>query len=134
MAHVKRSVFHRERKEKLAESEIKTARATAKYLRLSPRKGRSVTNAIKGKQVDEALRILDFSPKKAAKLVQKVLQSAIANAQNNFNLNVDSLYVTEAVVNDGPRMKRIWQRGRGRADMIQKRLCHISVAVTEKNS
>ncbi|AEH50824.1 50S ribosomal protein L22 [Pseudothermotoga thermarum] len=101
--------------------------ATGKYLRLSPRKARCVINAIRGKTVAEALQILQMSPKKAARLVEKVLQSAIANAENNAKLDVSSLYISHCVVNDGPRLKRIWYRGRGRADIIQKRMCHITV-------
>jgi large subunit ribosomal protein L22 len=129
---VKRSVFHRVRKEKEAQESKIEARAVARYIRISPRKARSVINAIKGKDVNEAFAILTFSPKKAARIVYKVLQSAVANAVNNFGLNEDNLYVAEAYVNDGPRLKRVWPRGRGRADIIQHRYSHITVIVRDR--
>nr|WP_235598517.1 50S ribosomal protein L22 [Kosmotoga arenicorallina] len=108
------------------------ARAVAKYLRISPLKARDVVNAIRGKNVGEAFQILEFSPKKAARLVYKVLRSAVANAENNFGLDVDNLYVSEAVVEDGPRMKRLWTRGRGRADILLKRFSHIRLVVKDR--
>jgi len=131
MAHPKRSVFHRERKLKESQQPIIEARAIAKYVRISPRKVRAVINAIRGKKVEEAFKILELSPKKAARLIYKVLKSAVSNAENNFGLDVDSLYVKECYVNDGPRLKRIWRRGRGRADIIQRRLSHIGVVVRD---
>ncbi len=125
----KRSVQRRQQQE----GEVKEARAVAKYVRLSPRKARCVVNAIKGKNVDEAFQILQASPKKAARIVEKVLKSAVANAENNAKLSRDSLYISHCVVDDGPRMKRIWIRGRGRADIIQRRMCHITVVVKSKD-
>ncbi|MEN3007760.1 50S ribosomal protein L22 [Pseudothermotoga sp.] len=124
----KRSVQQKQREE----VETKEARAVAKYVRLSPRKARCVVNAIKGKSVDEAFQILQMSPKKAARIIEKVLKSAVANAENNAKLSRDSLYISHCVVDDGPRMKRIWIRGRGRADIIQRRMCHITVVVKSK--
>ncbi len=129
---VKRSIFYRMMKDREAEKRKIEARATAKYVRISPRKARSVVNAIRGKSVDEAFAILQLSPKKAARIVYKVLQSAVANAENNHGLNPDALYVAEAYVNDGPRLKRLWFRGRGRADIIQRRLSHITVVVRDR--
>ena len=129
---VKRSIFHRIRKEEEAKKPRIEARATARYVRISPRKARSVINAIRGKDVNEAFAILTFSPKKAARIIYKVLQSAVANAVNNFGLNEDALYVSEAYVNDGPRLKRIWPRGRGRADIILRRYSHITVVVRDR--
>lgn len=128
----KRSVFHRSRKEAEAAGPVTQAKAVAKYIRISPRKARSVVNAIRDKNVGEAFQILEFSPKKASRLVYKVLRSAVANAENNFGLNVDGLYVEKAVVDDGPRMKRLWARGRGRADIQQKRFSHITVVVANR--
>jgi large subunit ribosomal protein L22 len=133
MAHAKRSVFHRERKERLAETPVTEARATAKYLRISPKKVRSVVNSIRGVKVDRAMDTLDFSPKKGAALVRKVLDSAVANAINNFELDADNLYVKETYVNEGPRMKRVWPRGRGRADILYKRMAHITVVVEDRS-
>jgi len=124
----KRSVQHKQQ-----ETEVKEARAIARYVRISPRKARCVVNAIRGKSVDEAFQILQMSPKKASRLVEKVLASAVANAENNAKLSRENLYVSHCVVDDGPRMKRIWMRGRGRADIIQRRMCHITVVVRSKD-
>ena len=82
------------------------ARAIAKYVRISPLKVNYICDEIRGKQVDEALTILKFTPKKGARELEKVLKSAIANAENNFNLDRDNLYVKEAYANDGPQLKR----------------------------
>ncbi|HEA83976.1 MAG: 50S ribosomal protein L22 [Thermodesulfobacteriota bacterium] len=108
------------------------ARATAKYVLISPYKARLVIDLIRGKKVDEALNILQFTPKKAARIIKKVLESAIANAENNYGMDVDKLYVVEAYVNEGPRLKRIWPRAWGRASRILRRMSHITVAVEEK--
>ena len=129
---LKRSVFHRMRKEILSSMPKIEARAVTRYVRISPRKARSVINAIRGKDVNEAFAILELSPKKAARIIYKVLKSAVANAENNFNLNPENLYVSECYVDDGPRLKRIWPRGRGRADIIKRRLSHITVVVRDK--
>ncbi len=130
--NLKRSKFHAKRKE-LEASKVKyEARAVARFVRISPRKARSVINSIRGKNVSDAQILLEFSNKKAARLVLNVLKSAIANAVNNFGLDENNLYVAECYVNDGPRMKRIWARGRGRADIIQKRMSHITVVVHDR--
>ncbi|HOQ67169.1 MAG TPA: 50S ribosomal protein L22 [Candidatus Atribacteria bacterium] len=107
-------------------------KATAKYLRISPRKARQVVDLIRGKPAQEALAILQFTPKKSAKMVHKVLQSAIANAENNYNLDVDRLVVSRAFVDQGPTLKRVRPRAMGRANLIRKRTSHITVAVSEK--
>lgn len=129
---LKRSLFHKKRKELLDSLPKIEARAVAKYIRISPRKARAVANTIRGKSVEEAFRILAFSPKKAARIIEKVLRSAVANAENNFGLDAANLYVAECYVNDGPRLKRIWPRGRGRADIIKKRMSHITVVVRDR--
>jgi large subunit ribosomal protein L22 len=108
------------------------ARAIARYVRISPRKARLVLNLIRGKHVDEALAILKFTPKKASKIVEKVLKSAIANAENNHNMNRDSLYVAKAVADEGPVMKRVLPRAMGRADIMRRRTSHITIVVKEK--
>lgn len=108
------------------------ARAIARYVRISPRKARLVLNLIRGKHVDEALAILKFTPKKASKIVEKVLKSAIANAENNHNMNRDNLYVAKAVADEGPTMKRVLPRARGRADIMRRRTSHITIVVKEK--
>ncbi len=112
--------------------EIKESRAKAKYLRISPRKAREVVDIIRGKGVNEALAILEFTPKKAAYLVKKVLSSAIANAENNHEMNVDNLYISRAVVDQGPTRKWYRATARGRAARIRKRSSHITIVLKEK--
>ncbi|OUN00814.1 MAG: 50S ribosomal protein L22 [Firmicutes bacterium ZCTH02-B6] len=108
------------------------ARAVARYVRISPRKARQVTRIIKGKPVNEVLAMLRFTPKRAARVVEKVVKSAAANAENNYDMNVDQLVVASAYVDEGPSMKRIMPRARGRADRYQKRMSHITVIVRER--
>lgn len=105
--------------------------AKAKMLRISPRKARLVADMVRGKPVEEAQDILGFSPQKAAGLVSKVLESAIANAEENEGADVDELRVGEIYVDEGVTMKRIRPRARGRADRIFKRTSHVTVAVTD---
>ena len=107
------------------------ARAIAKYVRISPLKVNFICNEIRGKQVDEALSILKFTPKRGARYLEKVLNSAIANAENNLGLDRDDLYVSEAYANDGPRMKRFRPKAKGMAYPIVKRSSHIGVVVKE---
>ena len=106
--------------------------ATAKYVRISPRKAGEVARLIKGKKVAEAKAILSLSPRIAAKLVGKVLDSAVANAENNHDLDADDLYVVRAYVDGGPTLKRFRPRAMGRASRINKRTSHITVCVDEK--
>lgn len=107
------------------------AKAIAKYVRISPLKVNFICSEIRGKQVDEALSILKFTPKRGAKVLEKVLNSAIANAENNLNLDRDNLYVSAAYANDGPHMKRWRPKARGMAYPILKRSSHIGVVVKE---
>ena len=116
----------------MSEERITSARATAKTIRTSPRKTRLAVDLIRGKQVGEAISILKFSPNKAAGIVEKVLMSAIANAENNFDLDVEDLVVSEVFVNEGPTMKRFRPRAKGSASPINKRTSHITVVVSEK--
>jgi large subunit ribosomal protein L22 len=106
---------------------------TAKHkgARISAQKARLVTDQIRGKKVDKALDILAYSPKKAAHLIKKVLESAIANAEHNNGLDVDELKVSTIFVDEGTTMKRFKPRAKGRADRIFKRSCHITVKVAE---
>ncbi len=99
--------------------------------RISAQKARLVVDQIRGKKVEEALNILAFSPKKAATIIKKVLESAIANAENNDGADVDELKVSSAFVDEGMSLKRIKPRAKGRADRITKRTCHITVKVAE---
>ncbi|CAM4155514.1 50S ribosomal protein L22 [Treponema peruense] len=107
--------------------------ATTKFLIASPTKVRPVANVIKRKSCAEAMAILDVMPQKGAKLINGTLKSAVANALNkNKKLDEDMLYVKEIRIDEGPRLKRVWFRGRGRADQLLKRMCHITVVVDEK--
>jgi large subunit ribosomal protein L22 len=106
--------------------------ATAKRLGISPQKARLVVDQVRGKAVSDALDILNFSTQKGAVLVRKVVESAIANAENNEGADVDELKVSEIFVNEGLTMKRIRPRAKGRADRIFKRTCHITVTVTDE--
>ncbi|KJZ18778.1 MULTISPECIES: 50S ribosomal protein L22 [Halomonas] len=99
---------------------------------LSAQKARLVADQVRGKPVAEAIDLLTFSPKKAAKLVKKVLQSAIANAEENNGMDIDELRVSTICVDEGTTLKRIRPRAKGRADRILKRTCHITVKVAEK--
>ena len=105
--------------------------ATAKRLRVSPRKARLVVNQVRGKAVSDAIDILSFSTQKSAPLVRKVLESAMANAENNEGADVDDLRISEIYVNEGITVKRIRPRARGRADRILKRTCHVTVTLTD---
>ena len=109
------------------------ARATAKYVRSSPRKARLVLDLIRGRDAGEAMNLLRFTKKRMAKEVEKVLRSAIANVEGKSEtIDVDDLYVSEAYANDGPRGKRIRPAPMGRAHSYQRRTCHIVVKVAEK--
>ncbi len=103
--------------------------AVLKFVRLSPQKGRLLADLVRGKKVDEALNILKYSPQRAAGIVRKVLESAIANAENNDGADVDELKVSAIMIDEGPVMKRIRPRAKGRADRISKRTSHITVRV-----
>ena len=107
-------------------------KATAKYIRIAPRKVRIVMNLVRGKSVADALAILKFTPKVGADAVEKVLRSAVANAENNFDMDVDRLFMSSAFVDQGPTLKRIHPRSRGQAFKILKHTSHITVAVNEK--
>jgi large subunit ribosomal protein L22 len=106
--------------------------ARLKGARISAQKARLVVDQIRGKQVGEALNILSFSTKKGAHLVQKLLESAIANAEHNEGADVDELSVSRIFVDEGLTMKRIRPRAKGRADRILKRSCHITLAVGDE--
>ncbi len=106
-------------------------KAITKFARLSPSKARDLARKMQGLPVADALKVSDFSARKAAALIGKTLKSAIANAENNAKLAVDELMVKEAVVEEGPRMKRYWSRARGGIRPIKKRMCHIKIVLTD---
>ena len=108
------------------------ALAKHKFARISPQKARLVADQVRGKDVAQALEILTFSNKKAAELVKKVLESAIANAEHNEGADIDDLNVAKIFVDEGPIMKRIMPRAKGRADRILKRSSHITVVVADR--
>jgi large subunit ribosomal protein L22 len=107
------------------------ATAYLKGARISAQKARLVADQIRGKKVEDALNILGFSPKKAAQLIKKVLNSAIANAEHNDGADVDELKVSTVFVDEAVTLKRIMPRAKGRADRISKRTCHITVKVAD---
>ena len=109
------------------------AKAHLKYARISPRKVKIVLDLIRGKDVATAMAILKNTPKSASEYLTKLLRSAVANAENNFNMDVSKLYVSECFVCPGPTLKRIRPRAQGRAFRINKRTSHVTIAVSEKN-
>ncbi|WP_434797944.1 50S ribosomal protein L22 [Terrisporobacter vanillatitrophus] len=108
------------------------AKAIAKYVRVSPRKAGQICSLVRGKNVDEALAILKFTPRGAAADIAKVVKSAKANAENNHEMNAENLYIESIVANQGPTIKRFMPRAQGRATMIRKRTSHIEVVIKEK--
>ena len=128
MAKGHRSQIKRERNAQ------KDTRPSAKlsYARVSVQKACFVLDAIRGKDVDTALAVLEYNPRYASGLVKKLIESAIANAENNNGMNRENLYVAECFANKGPTMKRIHPRAQGRAYRIEKRTSHITVVLDEK--
>jgi len=106
-------------------------KAVAKYVRISPQKARLVADVVRGLPVDEALVTLKFMPKKGARLLAKVIESAVANADQSGTVDVDTLYVKRIMVDGGPMLKRYRPRAMGRATRILKRTSHITVVVDE---
>ncbi len=112
--------------------EAKSVRAVLKYYRMSPRRVREVADIIKGKRVEEARNILDFTNRRAAPAIKKLLDSAIANAENNFNLDPDRLIVARITVDEGPMWKRFVTKSHGRANRIVKRTSHVTIDLAEQ--
>jgi large subunit ribosomal protein L22 len=111
---------------------IKEARAKLSYARISSRKVKIVIDLIRNKSVGEALAILKLTPKAGSEIVEKLLLSAMANAENNHDMDVEKLYVAEVFANQGPTLKRVRPRAQGRAFRIRKRTSHITVVLKEK--
>ena len=109
------------------------AKATLRYARISSRKVKIVADLIRGKKVDEALAIVKFTPKASSEILEKLLKSAIANAENNHGMNRGNLIVSEIYANQGPTLKRIRPAAKGSAVRIRKRTCHITILVKEEN-
>lgn len=104
-------------------------RASYRFMRMSPHKVRQVIDMVRGQPVETALAVLQFTPRAAAREVSRVLASAVANAENNYMLSREDLYVDSITADDGPRLKRWRPRARGRADRILKRTCHVTVVL-----
>lgn len=115
-------------------NEQRQARAHARYVRIAPRKVRIVIDLVRGKPVKEALGLLRFVPKRASRVVEKLIRSAAANATHNYEMEEDRLYVAQAYVDDGPRSKRIRPEMRGQAFPILKRTSHVTVVLQEAGS
>ncbi|MDR1616370.1 MAG: 50S ribosomal protein L22 [Syntrophomonadaceae bacterium] len=110
------------------------SRAVARYIRVSPLKARQVADLIRKKNIKEAAGILRYANKKPARFIDKVLKSAVANAEHNYNMDSDILYVSEIYIDEGPTLKRMKPRGYGRADVMRHRTSHITVILKEKEA
>ncbi|WP_207681460.1 50S ribosomal protein L22 [Desulfonema magnum] len=108
-------------------------KAVARYVRISPQKVRKLVDALKGEPVEEGLAMLKFMPQKAAGIVRKIVQSAVANAEQNANIDVDSLVIHNIIADQGPMLKRFRARARGRGTRILKRTSHITVILAEES-
>ena len=108
------------------------ARATLRYLRMAPRKVRLVADLVRGRRVEEAIQILRFTRRRASQPIRKLIESAVANAENNHGLDIDQLWIREIRVDEGPTLKRWRPRARGRASQILKRTSHVSVVLEER--
>lgn len=115
------------------ENTVLEAKAILRYARISSRKVKIVADLIRGKQVDEALAIIKFTPKAASEVLEKLLKSAIANAENNHNMSREKLIVSEIYANQGPTLKRIRPAAKGSAVRIRKRTSHITIKLVEAN-
>lgn len=129
MAKGHRSQIKRERNE---QNRDKRPSAKLSYARVSVQKACFVLDAIRGKDVATAKAILEYNPRYASGIIKKLLESAIANAENNNGMNPDNLYVAECYANKGPTMKRVRPRAQGRAYRIEKRMSHITIVLDEK--
>ena len=113
-----------------ATEELPVVRAKARYVRTAPRKARVVADQIRGLEVEDAIALLEFSPRGASVQVLKLLKSAAANAENNFDLDPEDMLISSISVDEGPTMRRYRPRAKGRATPIDKRSCHINIALT----
>ena len=123
-----------EKQTEIVKNEVPQAVATLKYARISSRKVKIVADLIRGKDVDEALAIMKFTPKASSEVLEKLLKSAIANAENNHDMKHENLYVAEIFANQGPTLKRIRPAAKGSAVRIRKRTSHITIVLKEKEA
>jgi large subunit ribosomal protein L22 len=110
------------------------SRAVARHVRIAPRKVRLVVDLVRGKRVEEALNVLDLTPKRAARIVAKALRSAVANAENTQSVDVDRLYLKKALVDEGPAARRFRSRAQGRAYRVARRNTHLTLILDERES
>ena len=122
-----------EAKQQEVQNEVLQASATLKYARISSRKVKIVADLIRGKDVDEALAIVKFTPKASSEVIEKLLKSAIANAENNHGMKHEKLYVAEIYANQGPTLRRIRPAAKGSAVRIRKRTSHITIVLKERD-
>jgi large subunit ribosomal protein L22 len=108
------------------------SRAVAKYIRISPQKVRLIMDQVRGKKVEEAMNLLSFTPQKGAFVLKKLINSAVANAEQNLNMDVDNLYIKRAFADEGPTLRRFRPRAMGRATRIRKRTSHLTVILDER--
>lgn len=108
------------------------AKSVARYVRIAPRKVRIVMDLVRGKSIADALAVLKFTPKAASPIIEKVLKSAVANAEHNYDMDVNNLYISQAFADQGPTIKRFRPRAQGRASRINKKTSHITIVVAEK--
>jgi len=132
--HLPNKVRRRKARQEAKEATLERGevRAIARFVKAAPQKLRLITDAIRGKHVDEALKVLNFTPNKSARIVKKVLESVIANAENNHEMDYDDLYVFRAYVDNGPMIKRFMSKAMGRATTIRRRTSHITVVLKER--
>ena len=121
-----------EAKQQEVQNEVLQASATLKYARISSRKVKIVADLIRGKDADEALAIVKFTPKASSEVIEKLLKSAIANAENNHGMKHEKLYVAEIYANQGPTLRRIRPAAKGSAVRIRKRTSHITIKLRER--
>ena len=122
-----------EKQTEIVKNEVPQAVATLKYARISSRKVKIVADLIRGKSAEEALAIVKFTPKAASEIVEKLLKSAIANAENNHGMKSNKLYVAEIYANQGPTLRRIRPAAKGSAVRIRKRTSHITIVLKERD-
>ena len=122
-----------EAKQQEVQNEVLQASATLKYARISSRKVKIVADLIRGKDADEALAIVKFTPKESSEVIEKLLKSAIANAENNHGMKHEKLYVAEIYANQGPTLRRIRPAAKGSAVRIRKRTSHITIVLKERD-
>ena len=122
-----------EAKQQEVQNEVLQASATLKYARISSRKVKIVADLIRGKDADEALAIVKFTPKASSEVIEKLLKSAIANAENNHGMKHEKLYVAEIYANQGPTLRRIRPAAKGSAVRLRKRTSHITIVLKERD-